>query len=104
MKKISASQAAKLLGISIEDIDLLEKQRLIHSTQTAEGVNLYSFEEIAHIKSRHGLTLAEEATQVGIEIQREMASSVTFNRKVLIFAGIALLIYVLLVGVFTALF
>ncbi len=51
-----------------------------------------------------GKISASEAAQVGIGIQREMASSVTYTRKVLILAGAALSGYVLLVVVFTALF
>lgn len=104
MNTISTSQAAKLLGISIDNLGVLEKQGLIHASHTTQGESLYSSEEIVRIKSRRGLTLSEEAAQVGIGIQREMVYSVTFTRKVLLLAGGVLSGYVLLVAVFTTLF
>ncbi len=104
MEKISAAQTAKLLGVSIDNLGILEKQGLIHATHNTEGISFYLSSEIARIKSRRGLTLSEEAAQVGTQIQHEIVSSVTFTRKVLILAGAALSGFILLVAVFAALF
>lgn len=104
MDTISARQAAGLLGITIDNLSVLEKQGIIHSIPDSEGVFFYSSREITHIKSRRGLTLAEEAAQVDIGIQRELVSSVTSTRKALLVAGGVLSVYALLVAVFTILF
>ena len=104
MEKVNANQAAKLLGISVDKLEILEKQGIIHSTVNTEGVSSYSAEEIAQIKSRRSPTLAQEAEQVAIGIQREIVSSVKAHRKVLLAAGGVLSGYALLVALFTALF
>lgn len=104
MKKISAPQAAKLLGISIDKLGLLEKQGLIHSTRTAEGDIFYSSEEITRIKSKSGLTVAEEAARVGAEIQRETVHSISNFRKILIAGGSLIAGYLILAIVFAILF
>ena len=104
MEMVSSSQAAKRLGISVEKLAILEKQGLIHSIQGQKGTIFYSSSEIAKIKSRHGLTLSEEAAQVGIEIQREIAASVLYIRKVLMISGGVIAGFLLLVAIFTALF
>lgn len=90
MKKVSVSQAAKLLGISVEKLEILEKQGLIHSTVNTEGVSSYSAEEITRIKSRRGPTLAEQAAQVGAQIQQEVftgVSSLLRSRKTYTIVG-----------------
>ncbi len=80
-KNITAAEAANLLGISIEKLSILEKQGLLHPTINIEGGNSYSSVEIGRIKSRHGLTLAEEAAQIGIQIQQEIVTSVSSLMK-----------------------
>jgi len=104
MARVSSSQAAKLLGIPIENLIILEKQGVIHPIHNTKGVSLYSSEEIIRIKSRRSPTLSQEAAQVGIQVQREIASAVALTRKVLILAGSILLLYVFLIVIFTALF
>lgn len=104
MEKSSASQAAELLGISLANLEILKKQGLVHAILNTEGVSFYSLEEIEQIKSRRGLTLSQEAAQINSKIQRDLASSVTFTKKVLTLAGIALAGYVSLIAVFIALF
>ncbi len=104
MEKITAIQAAKLLGISIDNLEILEKQGLIHSSHDAEGINFYSSSEISQIKSRRGLTIADEAAKVGAQIQRETVSSISNFRKALIVAGSFVAGYLGLVVVFTILF
>ncbi len=103
-EKITAIQAAKLLGVPIDGLKILEKQGLLHVVRKEGQEDIYSSEEIDRIKSRHGMTLAEEAAQVGAEIQQKIASSVKAHRKVLMLAGSVLSGYLLLVGVFAAFF
>lgn len=104
MDHLSPIQAAKLLGVSIEHLALLEKQGFIHSVHAAKGVRFYSLEEITRIKSPRNLTVFEEAALVETHIQREMASSVTFTRKALLLAVGVVAGYVLLVAVFAVFF
>jgi hypothetical protein len=104
MEKLSASQAAKLLNISIKKLTLLEKKGIIHPTHNTERENFYSSEEIARIKSRRGPTLSEEAAQVALIIQREMVSSIIRIQKALAFTGGILSGYILLVAFFIILF
>ncbi len=95
--EVQPTEAAKLLGISVEDLSVLETQGLIHSTNGAHGRPSYSANEISQIKKRRGLTVSEEAAQIAIQMQRDLASSVTFTRKVLRFTGTTIVGYVFLV-------
>ncbi len=108
MEKVTANQAAKLLGISIDKLGILEKQGLIHSSHNTEGVSFYSSGEIAQIKSRRGPTLAEEAAQVGIEIQQEVFTSVSglvkLRKRASILGAFLFAVFILLLIVITTLF
>lgn len=59
---------------------------------------------ITRIRPNQASTVAEEAREIGIRIQREIVFSVKNHRKVFILAGGALLGYLLLSFVFAALF
>jgi hypothetical protein len=77
MYKLSAAQTVKLLGVSISDLGILEKQGIIHSVENTKGKRIYSPEEIKRIKSRSNPTLSEEAALVGVQIQQEIVNSVS---------------------------
>lgn len=105
-KEISASEAAKLLNISTADVDLLQKQEVLHVLRK-EGQTIYfSFEEVNRIKtpSQKKLTLSEAAEQVDVQIQLEMATSLSKVQKVLLLIGGCLTVYFLLVCLFSVLF
>ncbi len=104
MKILSPVQTAKLLGVSIEDLHLLEEQDLLHSSKDHKGRIIYSPEEVAQIKSRKVPSISEEAELVNIQVQRETAYSVTTTKKVLFFVGGVVSSYILLIIVFTVLF
>lgn len=108
MEKITAIQAAKLLGVSVNNLSVLEKQGLIHSTRSAEGISFYSSEEIARIKSRRGPTLSEEAAQVGVQIQQEVFTSVSglvkLRKRALVLGAGLFAVFTLLLIVITVLF
>lgn len=84
------SRAAKLLGVSVEDVRVLEEKGLLHSG---------SPEEIARIKAKKGMTVAEAAGLVDAEIQRKTVSSVSLFQKVLRVIGGFLAGYIALVMV-----
>lgn len=103
MKALSAQQAAKLLGISVEDLKTLEKQGLLHPIASGEK-SFYSQKEIDQIISNRGRTISDEASLVGGQMQREMASSISFVQKALFVSGSGILGYLVLVVVFAILF
>lgn len=100
MELISADRAAKLLGVSVKQLDVLEEQGLIHFTPAATGRHVYSSEEIARIKARRGLTVSDEAAKVDAQIERETISSVSnlmvLRRRVFILTSLVLSILLLL--------
>jgi hypothetical protein len=96
MEKISATQAAKLLGISADKLATLERQGIIHSPYTSG--------EISQIVSRQGLTISDEASIVGSEIQRETVSSISLFQKIGRAIGGFFAGYLVLVGVLAVLF
>lgn len=108
MDKISASQAAKLLGILSKDLDILEKKGIVNSSINSEGEHLYSLEEIDRIKSHHGPTLVDEAAQVDTQIQQEVFTSVSalvnLRKKVAMVGAATFLGIVLLFLTFSGLF
>src|SRR5689334_7896545 len=104
MEKITALQAAKLLGTSLDNLKILKKQGLIHAIEELDGVSFYSSSEITRIKSSRSLTISEEATQINNIIQQQTASFVNLARKSLSLVGGTLLGYALLVAILTASF
>lgn len=81
--KIPIQQVAKILGVSRDDIEKLIQQDILHP-QTKNGENYYfSPQDIAEIRSNQDLTLSEEASQVDIQIQREVVASVSSLQKIL---------------------
>lgn len=96
MERISAAQAAKLLGISADKLATLKRQGIIHSP--------YASDEISRILSRQGLTISDEASIVGSEIQRETVSSISLFQKILRAIGGLFVGYLVLVGVLAILF
>ena len=77
MQTISAHETAKLLGVSVDELQILEKQGLLHVARKKGQDDQYSATEIAYIKSRRSLTVSEEAAQVATQIQQEVFSSVS---------------------------
>ena len=101
---VSAREAASRLGISVEELEKLQRQGILHSTASAEQTATYSAKEIASIESNRSSTLSEEAAKIGIQIQRQTVSSLSFIRKLVLAAGAGFLGFSLLVAVFAILF
>ena len=103
-KDISAIDAAKILGISVEEVSTLEQQGILRATRKEGAVSFFSSENISKIKSHKGLTLSDEAEQVGVQLQRDIAASLAFVKKILLFAGGSVVGYLLLIVLFAVLF
>lgn len=80
MRLLSAQEAAKSLGVSVADIQKLVSQGILHPVKQ-EASNLFSFSEINRITSGSKPSLSEEAEQVGIQIQRDVVTSVSGLKK-----------------------
>lgn len=104
MKELSSLQAARVLGIPVDSLKTLEEQGLLHVVRKEAGKSFYSYPEIERIKAGQTRTVADEATQVRIKMQREMAASISTVRKTLLFAGGVVSAYALLVAIFVAAF
>lgn len=105
---ISIQQVGKILGISVDNVKNLVKQGILQPKKK-EGENYYfSAEDIAEIRSSEGLTLSEEAAQVGIQIQREVVASVStlqkLRRRVTILSLLLISLLTLLVIIIAILF
>lgn len=103
-KNISATEAASRLGISVDEVEKLAGLNILHPTVSEDKIIAYSAAQIANIKSSRGTSLAAEAAKIGIQIQRETISSLSFVRKLVLAAGAGILVFLFLVGVFTLLF
>lgn len=80
---LSEKEVATRLGVSVDDINKLVNQQILRP-QKQEGGHLYFTEnEIAQIRPNKEPTLSEQAAQVGIQIQREVVTSVSTLRKVM---------------------
>src|SRR6185369_12483220 len=101
METVSETEAAKLLGITPDDVKKLVQQEILHPISFDDDNNYFAAADIAKIKYNKKQTLSEEAELVGIEIQKEIASSVSFVKKALFTAGGGILIYCLLIIVLT---
>lgn len=104
MNEISILKAAQLLGLSVDQVKLLQKQGLLKSTRNIEGEPYFLATNIARLQSHRHTMLAEEAMEVGFGIQREMSHSITSVRKVILFSGGMVGSYCALVVVFVCLF
>lgn len=108
MEVISALQAAKLLGISVDQVNILEKQGVLHAVREEGKENRYSTTEIAQIKTRRGLSVSEEAAQVATQIQREVftavSSLITSRKTYTIFGAVVCSFLVLLFFIIGVLF
>lgn len=104
MNEVSLTKAAQLLGLSVDQVKLLQKQGLLNSTRNIEGEPYFLATSIARLQSHRHPTLEEEAMEVGFGIQREMSHSITSVRKVILFAGGMVGSYCALVVVLVCLF
>jgi len=80
MPTISINEVAKRLELPIGDVERLIKQGILKPKQE-NGVYLFSSQAIDRISSSRNPTLSDDAAQVGIQIQREVVSSVTRLQK-----------------------
>src|SRR5882724_10348710 len=103
-KFVTKDEAAKLLHISVKNIELLEKQELLHALPQKEGYDLFLASDIARIQSNQGLSLAQEAEQIEVQLQREIASSLSFVKKALLMAAGGITTYYLVVVMVAFLF
>ncbi|GEM_PF-2648290 len=104
MEKISDSETAKLLGIPIERLQLLEERGLLHSTQKTDGTRSYLTTEVTRLRSRRGFTLADEASRVNAALQRDTTVSISSLRKVFYALGTGVAAYCMLVIALAGLF
>src|SRR3989344_1743618 len=101
--KLSKSEVAKLLGISIDDVSKLENQHIISPIVDGKGSYFYA-SEIERIKSNKGVSLVQAAAQVGVDIQRETVTKVSRALKILYVSGAGLLGYLILIAIMAVLF
>ena len=101
---IPAQVAAIRLGVSVEELEKLRRQGILHSASLSDEAVVYSARKIASLKSNRDPPLSEEAAKIGIQIQRQTVSSLSFIRKLVLAAGGGFLGFFLLVAVFTILF
>ncbi len=111
MAYISSGEAAKRLGISEADVSTLVRQEILRPAKEApasHGHYLFAEETIERIASNKDPSLSEEAALVGVQIQQEVVYAVSalqsLRRRVSVFAGAALVCFVLAVIVVAALF
>jgi len=102
--EVSISEAAKLLGLQVEDVQKLEKQEILHALRHEGEISFFSPEDIARIKSNTRHSLSDEASIVGAEIQRETISTISTFRKVFLTVGGVISAYTVLVVIFVILF
>lgn len=101
---LSISETAKRLDISIADVKTLVQQQILHPKRNRSRLLVFSPSEINRIKSNTGLTLSDEAAQVGAQLQREIHTSFAFIQKGILFLGWSVLGYCCLVIFFAILF
>lgn len=103
-QEVSAIDAAKLLGISRAEIQLLQTQEILHPIRQKDGISFFLKDDILRITTNKGLTLSDEAEQVGASMQREIASSLSSMQKNLIVVGIGIFGYFFFIVIFALLF
>ncbi len=100
---LNIRQVSKILDISTSDVEKLVQQGLLHPLHGGVGGSVFLAEEIYRIKNHKGLTISQEAAQVGARMEQKVVATVNFVqnlvRKVLFaFAGfVLLLIFLILV-------
>ncbi len=104
---LSAAEAAHRLGISEDNLMKLVDQEILRPKKEPGGY-LFEAADILRIVSNKDPTLSEEAAQVGIQIQQEVAYSVSalqrLLRRISVLGGTGVVCLLLSVGLVTALF
>lgn len=101
---IQTQEAAARLGVSVDEVEKLVRRGLLHPVVSKDRAVGFSAAEITRITANSGTTVSEEAARIGIQIQRETVSSLSFVRKLVLVAGGGLSSYCILVALFTAMF
>jgi hypothetical protein len=105
---ITAPEAARRLGISVDNITKLVDQQILRPKKQAGETYLFAAQDIDRIVSNKDPTLSEEAAQMGIQIQQEVVHSVSalqrLRRRVLVAGVLSLACIVLSVSVVVVLF
>jgi len=78
---ISIQKVARQLGVSVADVKELIRQGILHPKTNEDKDYLFFRKDIEQIRSNKNLTLSEEAAQVGIQIEREVVTSVSNLQK-----------------------
>src|SRR6266403_2477953 len=104
IETITETEVAKLLNLSLDDVKKLVEQEILHPISFEGDNNYFAAADIAKIKYNKKRTLSEEAEEVGIQIQRETASSVSFVKKTFFVLGGGIIGYCLLVAFLTFFF
>lgn len=104
MKKITAQQAADKLGITLDDLNALEKQGLLKEIRDMGKNSVYLEDEIDRIKSQKIEQLNTQAKEVNVELEKEVISSIKFVRRSVYIIAICIIVYLLLVAFFTILY
>ncbi len=79
---LSEKEVAVRLGISVDDVSKLVDQQILHPQKQEGGDYYFTEHEIGRIRTNKGPSLSEQAAQVGIQIQREVVTSVSTLRRV----------------------
>ncbi|HWZ65932.1 MAG TPA: hypothetical protein VNX65_04030 [Patescibacteria group bacterium] len=101
----SLQEASEKLGVTVGEIEQLERLGILRSTNLPDGkTHVFTEKEIINIKPTHELTIAEEATRIGAQIQHETAAALKYVKKLVLVVGNCIVGYLLLVEVFVILF
>ncbi len=95
-KTVSTKEAAEMLGVSEREVKTLVSQELLK--ETAPGS--FDYSDVAQVATKRGLSLAEEATQVGIGLQRTLAATLNVIRVIVTTAFAGAVVYGLTVAGF----
>src|SRR5512146_1225678 len=95
-RNVPLKEAARMLGVTEAQAKLLVNQELLKE----RGPGLFNTADIERIATKHGLSLAEEATQVNIGLQRALATTMAVVRTAVTLAIAALVTYALIVAAF----
>ncbi len=98
-KSVSLNQAAKILGIKPQDVSNLVKEEFLKEV-TPE---VFKASDVAKLTTQRALSVADEAAQVGIGIQKTISTSLKIIRFAVVSAFVVGMVYVMtVVGFVTA--
>ncbi len=104
MQEMPENLAAKYLGVTVEDVRVLEEKGILHIVRLVGNVKYFSTDELGRIKSSQGRSIADEADIVKAQIDRQNVSSISTFQKIVTAGGGLVAGYFILVGVFTVMF